>query len=169
MKIFDKYPPLTIRLYNQFAFFKACLTKNLFFKVYSRDDLYSFSINRKLKLSSELNIINKFNNKKIDSNFFYVWLSGFMEIKGSFLVNIKKNSSYSYLFLIEHNCDYFILYKIYKLYNINVKIKNINNMSYILRTSNKNILNSIINHCVSYPLQGEKFKLLNQFIKMFYK
>ena len=62
-----------------------------------------------------------------------------------------------------------ILYKIYKLYNINVKIKNINNMSYTLKTFNKNNLNSIINHCISYPLQGEKSKLLNQFIKIFYK
>ena len=91
-----------------------------------------------------------------------------MEIKGSFLVNIKKNNSYSYFFSIEHNNDYYIIYKVYKLYNINVKIRNINNMSYILRTSNKKILNTIINHCILYPLQGEKSKLLDQFIKIFF-
>jgi len=169
MKIFENYPPLTTRLYNQFAFFKACLTKNLFLKSSTRNDLYNFLNNRKSRLDFKINIVNKFNNKKIDSNFFCAWLSGFMEIKSSFLLKIKMDNSYSYLFSIEHNQDYFVLYKIYKLYNINVNIKNINNMSYILKTSNKNILNNIINHCISYPLQGEKSKLLNQFIKIFYK
>lgn len=165
--ILEKYPPLTIRLYNQFEFFKACLANN--FKVSIKDSLYFFSKNKKLKSTYKFTIFNKFNNKHINPNYFYTWLSGFMEIKGYFLVNIKRDNSYSYSFYIEHNSDYYILYKIYKLYNINVKIKNINNMSYTLITFNKNILNSIINHCTSYPLQGEKFKLLNQFIKIFYK
>ena len=113
--------------------------------------------------------MNKLNNRFIVPNYYYVWLSGFMETRAYFQLKIKKDSTYSYSFSIEHNNDYYILYKIHKLYNINVKIKNIKGMSYILKTSNKNILNSIINHCTSYPLQGEKFKLFNQFIKIFYK
>jgi LAGLIDADG endonuclease len=92
-----------------------------------------------------------------------------MEIKGFFLVNIKKDNSYFYSFSIEHNNDYFILYKLYELYNIKVKIKNINNMSYILRTHKKDILNKVISYYTLYPLQGEKFILLNEFIKVFYK
>jgi hypothetical protein len=165
--ILEKYPPLTIRLYSQFEFFKACLTNN--FKVPMKDSSFFVSWNKKLESTSKFTIINKFNNKLINSNYFHAWLSGFMEIKGYFLINIKRDNTYSYSFYIEHNSDYYILYKIYKLYNINVKIKNINNMSYTLKTFNKNNLNSIINHCISYPLQGEKSKLLNQFIKIFYK
>lgn len=167
IRILEKYPPLTIRLNSQFEFFKACLKNNL--KVSKKDSLYFFSRNKKLNFTSKFTIINKFNNKLIDPNYFHAWLSGFLEIKGYFLVNIKKDNTYSYSFFIEHNSDYYILYNIYKLYNINVKIKNINNMSYTLRTFNKNILNSILNHCISYPLQGEKSQLMNQFIKIFYK
>lgn len=92
-----------------------------------------------------------------------------MEIKGSFDVNIKKDSSYSYSFSIEHCNDYYIIYNIYKLYNLNVKIKDFNDMSIVLTTYKKDNLNNIISHCTSYPLQGEKSKKLSQFIKVFYK
>ena len=158
---------MTSRLCCQFEFFKACLKKNLFFKVSIKDDLL-YSLLIKLKLNSKVSFFNKFNNTFITSNYFYVWLSGFLEIKGSFLVNIKKDNYY-YSFSIEHYNDYFILYYIYHIYNINVKIKNINNMYYILRTSKKGTLNKIVSHCTSHPLQGEKSILLSEFIKVFYK
>ena len=156
---------MTIRLYNQFEFFKACLKKNLFLKISGKNNLYLLKKNQ--KFNTKFSTLNKFNNRFINSNYFYVWLSGFMEIKSSFLVNIKRNNSYSYFFSIEHNNDYYILYTLHKLYNVSVKIKNIKNISYVLRTSNKNNLNSIINHCISYPLLGEKSKLLDEFLKIF--
>lgn len=170
MKIFEKYPPLTSRLSCELEFFKACLIKNLFFKVSIKDSLlYRFFRDRKLKFSSKFRFINKFNNTFITYSYFYIWLSGFMEIKGSFDVNIKKDSSYSYSFSIEHCNDYYIIYNIYKLYNLNVKIKDFNDMSIVLTTYKKDNLNNIISHCTSYPLQGEKSKKLSQFIKVFYK
>ena len=92
-----------------------------------------------------------------------------MEIKGSFFVNIKKDSTYSYYFSIGHSNDYYIIYSIYKLYNINVKIQDFNDMSIVLTTYKKYNLNKIISHCTSYPLLGEKSKILSQFIKVFYK
>jgi hypothetical protein len=61
---------LTIRLNSQFEFFKACLTKNQFLKVSVKEDLFLFSRNK--KLSPKFSIINKFNNRLINSNYFYV-------------------------------------------------------------------------------------------------
>ena len=69
IRILEKYPPLTIRLNSQFEFFKACLINNL--KVSKKDSLYFFSRNRKLKFTSKFTIINKFNNKLIDPNYFH--------------------------------------------------------------------------------------------------
>ena len=114
-------------------------------------------------------MINKFNNIYITPNYFYVWLSGFLEIKGIFNIKIKKGSYYYYSFSLEHSNDYYIIYNLYKLYNIKVKIKNIKNMSYLLKTYKKDALNKVISHCISYPLQGEKSILINQYIRIFFK
>jgi hypothetical protein len=69
IRILEKYPPLTIRLNSQFEFFKACLKNNL--KVSKKDSLYFFSRNKKLNFTSKFTIINKFNNKLIDPNYFH--------------------------------------------------------------------------------------------------
>jgi hypothetical protein len=122
-----------------------------------------------LKFNSQYNIVNKFNNIFITSSYFDVWLSGFLEIKGYFNINIRKNGSYDFSFSIEHNNDYYILYNLYRLYNMKVIIKNINDISYLLMIYKKDSLNKIISHCISYPLQGEKSLLMRQFIEVYYK
>jgi len=170
VKIFTKYPPLTSKLNCQLEFLKACLANNLFLKIYLKNvSLHYFLNKRRLKFSSQFSIVEKLNNRFIIPNYFCAWLSGFIETKGSFSVYIKKDNSYYYSFSIKHNNDYYILYSIYNLCNMTVKIKNIHDKSYFLKTYKKEIINKIINHCISYPLLGEKSKYINQFKKVFYR
>ena len=152
VNIFSVYPPLTSRIICQFNFLKLCLKDNSVDKYLS---------NRNLKYNNKLKIIKEFSNYKIPS-YFYGWLSGFLEVKGCFSVKVKKNNSFS----IGQSDDYYILEIIKKYLNLNVTVRrNPRKEYYFLETYKENNLNMIIDHCVTYPLLGNKFKTLDIFIK----
>jgi len=150
INIFSVYPPLTSRIICQFNFLKLCLKDNSVDKYLS---------NRNLKYNNKLKIIKEF-NYKIPS-YLYGWLSGFIEVKGCFSVKVKKNNSFS----IGQSDDYYILEIIKKYLNLNVTVRNLGKEYYFLETYKENNLNMIIDHCVTYPLLGNKFKTLDIFIK----
>jgi len=151
VNIFSVYPPLTSRIICQINFLKLCLKDNSVDKYLS---------NRNLKYNNKLKIIKEFSNYKIPS-YFYGWLSGFLEVKGCFSVKVKKNNSFS----IGQSYDYYILEIIKKYLNLNVTVRNPRKEYYFLETYKENNLNMIIDHCVTYPLLGNKFKTLDIFIK----
>jgi len=142
---------LTSRIICQINFLKLCLKDNSVDKYLS---------NRNLKYNNKLKIIKEFSNYKIPS-YFYGWLSGFLEVKGCFSVKVKKNNSFS----IGQSYDYYILEIIKKYLNLNVTVRNPRKEYYFLETYKENNLNMIIDHCVTYPLLGNKFKTLDIFIK----
>ena len=150
VNIFSVYPPLTSRIICQINFLKLCLKDNSVDKYLS---------NRNLKYNNKLKIIKEF-NYKIPS-YLYGWLSGFIEVKGCFSVKVKKNNSFS----IGQSDDYYILEIIKKYLNLNVTVRNLGKEYYFLETYKENNLNMIIDHCVTYPLLGNKFKTLDIFIK----
>lgn len=63
--------------------------------------------------------------------------------------------------------DYYLLISIKNFLNFSVKVKKKNSRKtfYYLESYKKETLKNIINHCISYPLLGEKYKSLDNFIK----
>lgn len=156
IEIFSVYPPLTSRLICQLEFLKICL-KN--------DSINNYLLNRNLKYNNQLNIIKEFNNKHLTPSYFPSWLSGFIEVKGDFSVRTSNNNSFS----IGQNDDYYMLQSIKTYFNLNVMIRNTKKDFYSLETYNKRTLSTIINHCVKYPLLGNKSQSLKKFIKVLKK
>lgn len=153
--IFDKYPPLTSRLKCQLVFLKACLKDNSI-------DLYLKK--RSLKYSDQLNIVNNFKtNCLIIPSYFPSWLSGFIEAEGCFSIRKKNNHSFS----IGQNNDYYLIFAIKQFFNSTNKIRNPYKDFYCLDIYKKDILLKILNHCIYYPLLGEKSRSLNKFMEVF--
>jgi len=152
ISIFILYPPLTSRLHCQLEFLKACL-KNSSVKDYLE--------NRNLKYSNQLNIVKQLNNNFSTPKYFPSWLSGFIEAEGCFSIRANKNHSFS----IGQNDDYYLLENIKVFFNLNVMVRNPYKDFFSLETYNKDTLNRIIDHCINYPLLGEKSQSLDKFIK----
>lgn len=51
-------------------------------------------------------------------------------------------------------------------FNLSVMVRNPYKNYYLLETYKKEALNRIINHCIYYPLLGEKSQSLDKFIKV---
>lgn len=155
MYIFDKYPPLTSRLKCQLVFLKACLK-------YNSIDIYLKK--RSLKYSDQLNIVNNFKiNSLIIPSYFPSWLSGFIEAEGCFCIRKKNNHSFS----IGQNNDYYLIFAIKQFFNTTNKIRNPYKDFYSLEIYKKDILLKILNHCINYPLLGEKSRSLSKFMEVF--
>ena len=154
VEIFEKYSPLTSRLICQLNFLKVCLKDT---------SVNNYLLNRNLKYSSQSNLIKNFNknNNFIIPDYFPIWLSGFIEAKGCFLIRENGNHSFS----IKMNDDYYLLNIIKNFFSVSVKIKNPSKTFYLLEIYKKETLNYIISHCKLYPLLGNKSKSLDVFIK----
>ena len=161
IKIFDKYPLLTSHKICQLQFLHNCLNNN--------NNINNYFIHRNNKYNNQINIINKFNNIKLNDNknihnYWKEWLSGFIEAEGCF--SIRKNNFHS--FSISQNYDNYLLNWIKEYFYINNKIHIINNKLYIIEVYKKDIIkNNIINHCNNNPLLGNKLIQFNEFIKYF--
>ena len=152
IKIFDNYPPITSRLKAQLAFMKECLTKN-------NIDWY---------LNERSNKYNKFSSIFPDNvkniNYFNEWLSGFIEAEGCFSIRNKSNN---HSFSIGQNNDKYLLELIKAHFNIKNNIRLINNKLWLIEVYNKLTLINIINHCLQYPLLGEKYISFSKFRDLF--
>lgn len=150
--IFTFYPPLTSRLICQLKLLKVCLIEN---------SINNYLINRNLKYNDQLNIV-KHNSNYIIPNYFPSWLSGFIEAEGCFTIRASKN----HFFSIGHNDDYYIIQAIKTFFSLSVMVRNSNKNFYSIETYKKETLNTIISHCMCYPLLGEKLNSLKNFVKV---
>ena len=148
IKIFDKFPPLTSRLNCQLRFLKECLKKQCI-KTYVKE--------RNNKYNIQPNLI-KSNKNMVLPHYFASWLSGFIEAEGCFSIRNKGYSSFS----ISQNNDTYILDVIKNFFNIENKIRNPYSNFYLIETSKKATLISIVGHCDNYPLLGHKSQSLNK-------
>jgi len=150
LKIFIKYPPLTTRLRAQLNFMLDCFEQgNVVWYLNARNKKY-------------LNI--KVETPNIDNNYFNEWLSGFIEAKACFSIRLTtKNHSFS----IELIDDKYILEKIKSQFNIKNQIRKIDDRLWNIEIYHKLILINIINHCIQYPLFGEKLLSFTKFRSLF--
>jgi hypothetical protein len=150
IKIFIKYPPLTTRLRAQLAFIKECFEQNnVEWYLNARDKKY-FNYN--------VNILN------IDNSYFNEWLSGFIEAEGCFSIRTTSNN---HSFSIGQNDDKIVLDKIKNHFNITNQIRKINDRFWFIEVYKKSTLINIINHCIEYPLLGEKILPFTKFRDLF--
>ena len=139
IKIFNSYPPLTSRLRAQLAFMLECFEKkNVEWYLKARDNKYT---------KTNIDITN------IDYSYFNEWLSGFIEAEGCFSIrDVSKNHSFS----IGQNNDKYILDRIKTHFEIKNEVRKIGDNFWLIEVYRKSVLVKIINHCIEYPLLGEK-------------
>jgi hypothetical protein len=152
IKIFNSYPPITSRLKAQLAFMLECFNKNN----------VEWYLNERNNKYNNFNIINQSYN--IDYYYFNEWLSGFIEAEGCF--SIRKTSN-NHSFSIGQNNDKYILEMIKTNFSIKNNIRLINNKFWFIEVYNKLILINIINHCLQFPLLGEKALSFSKFRDLF--
>nr|QDG01208.1 LAGLIDADG endonuclease [Scytalidium sp.] len=185
--IFTKYPPLTSRLICQLEYLKLSFTT---FKEYEKEKeekgevkegerervnknklvVRNILSKRNLKYNFQSNLIKNFNENFIVPHYFPSWLSGFIETEGFFFMRVASNErkDHQNYFYIEKSDDKYLLINIQNYFNFGIKVKKKKSRKtyfYYLESYKKETLKNIINHCISYPLLGEKFKSLNIFIK----
>lgn len=150
INIFISYPPLTSRLRAQLAFMLECFQQN--------NVEWYFNARNKKYLNQNIDIVN------IDYNYFNEWLSGFIEAEGCFSIrNVSNNHSFS----IGQTNDKYILDEIKNHFDIKNKVKEKNNKFWYIEVYRKLTLIKIINHCVNYPLLGEKILSFTKFRNLF--
>jgi cytochrome c oxidase subunit 1 len=150
IKLFIKYPPLTTRLRAQLAFMLECFEQNnVKWYLNARDKKY---------FKNNVEIPN------IDNNYFKAWLTGFIEAKGCFSIRSTKNN---HSFSIGINNDKYILDKIKSQFNITNQVRKIDDRLWYIEIYRKLTLINIINHCLEYPLLGEKLLSFIKFRSLF--
>ena len=151
IKIYDTYPPLTSKKICQLTFLKSCLINS---------SVKTYLLNRNLKYNQQLTII-KSNSNFNPPIYFKEWLSGFIEAEGCFSLRKTNNHSFS----IGQNDDIYLIEAIKQYFEVTNQIRNPYGKFYSLEVYKKETLLKIINHCISYPLLGEKLESLNKFNK----
>lgn len=147
INIFEKYPPLTIRLNAQLLFLKNCLEHN---------NINTYLSERNNKYINKNIIISKYN-----CSYFKEWLSGFIEAEGCFC--IRKNGDLS--FTIAQKNEELLIYYIKEYLEIKSKIRLIKNNIYLIETYRRSTLFNLIKHFEEFPLLGQKLISYNKFKK----
>ena len=154
IKIFNSYPPLTSRLRAQWAFMLECFKRNnVEWYLKSRNNKYSFLLEASKDTSSGP-LVEKLYSEKVyfDLLYFNEWLSGFIEAEGCFSIRTNNNHSFS----IGQNEEKLLIVAIKTKFEIKNQVRTKNNKFWYIETYRKSTLINIINHCLEYPLLGEK-------------
>ena len=156
------FPPITSRLKAQLEFMLKCFNLNdVSWYLSNRNYKYLISKNKVLKLDKfYLNNLNNLNNY----NYFNEWLSGFIEAEGCFSLRTNSNN---HSFSIGQNDDKYILDKIKTHFNITNQVKKKGDRFWVIEIYRKSILINIVNHCIEYPLLGEKILSFTKFRDLF--
>lgn len=149
--ILNEYPPLTLRLNAQLLFLKNCIFNKVSVEWYleNRSKKYTDYITNEKNLSYYLN-----------KSYFNSWLSGFIEAESNFSQGKIKT------FSIGQKSESILIESIHNNFNFTTKIKYEEKKDfYLARSSKKESIKLIINHCKKYPLLGEKSISFYKFIK----
>lgn len=148
--LLKRYPLLTTRLHLQFLFMLHCMShKNV--TQYLEERPYKYKIPIVYRSAEDI------------SKFFYfnVWLSGYIESIGYFI--LRKESSKAISFLIKQKNDYFLILAIKLYFGFPNKIRQYKEIYYELEINNKNYLTRLVNQVEEFPLLGHKKVLFKEF------
>jgi len=91
-------------------------------------------------------------------------LTCFIEAEGNFSIRTTYNN---HSFSIGQNDDKFILDKIKNHFNLTNQVRKINDRFWFIEVYKKSTIINIINHCIEYPLLGEKLLSFTKFRDLF--
>ena len=171
---FQKYPPLTSRLFFQLQFLKECMKKQ---------DINWYLQNRNKKYETFLKPPTLLLKSKNGYERYKGWISGFIEAEGCF--TCRNDSSKYKSFSISQKGEPVLLQQISQFFgsqnkarlyvkkkqknlfksNLFVEDKYHQQTFYILEIYKKDVLQNVISHCTLYPLYGEKNKSFLLFSK----
>ena len=174
---FQKYPPLTSRLFFQLQFLKECMKKQ---------DINWYLQNRNKKYKTIVKPRTLLLKSKNGDERYKGWISGFIEAEGCF--TCRGGSSKSKSFSISQKDEPVLLQQISQFFGSKNKARLcVNNKQkklfcvpsnkvfvedkyhqqgfYILEIYNKDVLQNVISHCTLYPFYGEKNKSFLLFSK----
>ena len=153
LDIFDSYPPLTSGLICKLEFLKNCMSKE------KKNAVNWYKANRNNKYDKRTEISSYMSETGTRNiSYFPVWLSGFIEGKGSFHIKEKKQGFFS----LQVTEDKYILDMIHNFFDITTKVKKINNKNvYTLKIFKRTTISAIVLHCMTYPLLGLNNKMIN--------
>jgi hypothetical protein len=154
LEIYDRYPPLTIRIRCQIDFLKSMHVLSQITKSQSVL-MKTYLAQRNLKYAIRSQRITRESTWFIQQPYFKEWLSGFIEAEGCFSVRPNRLCS---SFSIGQKYDFDILHGIrfYLETFDNIRQCKSEPHFYYLETYNKASSAKIIQHCQMYPLLGEK-------------
>jgi len=153
IQIYDLYPPLTSTKICQLKFLKTCLQEN--------SVLYYLS-NRDSRYMSQAAIVQSYAEAAYGVNhlnYFKGWLSGFIEAEGCFSIRKSNVNSFS----IGQNNDIYLINAIKQFFDATNMVRTSSRIFYKIEIYKKETLNKITNHCIDYPLLGEKAISLQKF------
>lgn len=151
--IFEKYPPLTLRLQCQLEFLKQCFIKK---------DVLWYLENRSLKYTQKL---RNSQNDIHTISYFPEWLSGFIEAEGCFSIRTGKKKIIS--FSLGQKTDLILIEAIKIYFKASNTIRTVSKDFYLLEIYKKESLKNIIFHLEKYPLLGEKKNSFLKFLHTF--
>ena len=144
MPLMSLYPPLTTRVHIQHAFLVRAM---------QGISISEYLETRSSKYSARLRIIPIFTTVP---TYFSSWLAGFIEAKGSFAI---RSGTVGFSFSISQMNDIYLLKAIRDFFGqsqLIVQVKKGVEPFYFLVIANIKVINSVVNHCVNFPLLGYK-------------
>lgn len=157
--LLKRYPLLTTNLNLQLLFMMHCMSHKSVTK-YLEERSYKYKI--PFVYRSEEDIIKSF--------YFNVWLSGYIESVGCFILREKSSKAIS--FSIKQKNDYFLLLAIKLYFGFPNKIRHYREIYNELEVNNKNYLTRLVNQTVEFPLLGHKkvsFKKFEECVMLSYR
>ncbi len=153
--LFEIIPPLTTRLHLQLCFIKRAM---------QGISVKEYLTLRKEKYNTRNSLTHIFISSSIP-HYFPSWVSGFIEAEGSFSV---RSGAVGFSFSVSQTNDFYLIEAIRNFFNQNhlkVQIKKGTNMPlYLFEMYNQKGIETLVEHCLTYPLLGHKYFQLAQVI-----
>lgn len=144
LKIFETYPPLTIKAMCGIKFMLKCLEEN---------NMEKYLATRENKYAEQANLIATKSNINFEyPNYWGPWLAGFTEAEGCWCIRESGSPSYS----IAQKYEVVIIRAIKEFFNISSNLQFKKGDMWLIETSAKAKLEEIITFFNKYPFLGEK-------------
>jgi hypothetical protein len=150
LPLLKRYPLINTKVYLQYLFLIHCMSHKSVSQ-YLQERPYKYNI--PIVLRSEEEIFKAF--------YFPVWLAGYLEAVGLFILRDKSSKEVS--FAVKEKNNYFLISSIRSYFGFPNKIRELKDDYFELEINNKYYLTRIINQGVEFPFLGHKKVLFKKF------